>query len=85
MATKRILLARKWSGHEAGEIVEEQDFTVDSMVRKGYGVEIAPPRVKPRGRGPAAETAVAPPAAETMDATPQAEPAAKPTGRKAGD
>lgn len=37
MATKRILLTRDWSGHKAGEIVEEWDKTVESMVRKGYG------------------------------------------------
>jgi len=40
MATKRILLTRPWDGHAAGTVVEEADFTVDSMVRKGYGREI---------------------------------------------
>lgn len=75
MATKRICLTRLWDGHPAGEIVEEQDFTVDSMVRKGYGTEItrqepSRPRAK-SGRGPKAETADANPVAETADATPK--------------
>lgn len=63
MATKRILLTRMWDGHPAGEIIEEADFTVDSMVRKGYGHEIT-------GRRAKAETTTANPIAEMADAAP---------------
>lgn len=47
MATKKVLLTRKWSGHEAGELIEEQDYTADSMIRKGYGVSYKEPKPKP--------------------------------------
>lgn len=81
MATKRIRLTRLWDGHPAGEIVTEQDFTVDSMVRKGYGKEItkeAPRSTTKGGKGPKVETTDAKPLAETADVTPQA-------GGKAGN
>ena len=32
-----VLLERKWSGHEAGEVVTVEDYTAKSMVRKNYG------------------------------------------------
>lgn len=73
MATKRIKLVRPWSGHAAGEVIEEADFTVDSMVRKGYGIEL--PAAKPikakAGKGPPAETAMLKPGIETEDARPE--------------
>jgi hypothetical protein len=69
MKTKKVLLTRQWSGHAAGEIVEEWEVTADSMIRKGFGTEYRePPRRRPR-----AETADAPPVAETADATPESE------------
>ena len=71
MATKRILLTQKWSGHEAGEIVTEEDFTVDSMVRKGYGQEI-PEASKPKATSrPPIETAMRTPPSETATTGPQ--------------
>jgi hypothetical protein len=74
MATKRIRLTRLWDGHPAGEIVTEQDFTVDSMVRKGYGMEL--PTEADRADVPVIETAMATvPVIETAMATPQAETA----------
>lgn len=69
MATKRIRLTRLWDGHPAGEIVTEQDFTVDSMVRKGYGMEL--PTEADRADVPVIETAMATPQAETAVAVPQ--------------
>lgn len=71
MATKKIQLIREWSGHQAGEIVEEQDFTVESMIRKGFGVPYEGSRVKSHPKGPVVETTKAAPAAETMDARPR--------------
>jgi hypothetical protein len=69
MATKRIRLTRLWDGHPAGEIVTEQDYTVDSMVRKGYGVEVPPEPDKVDA--PGIETAMATPQAQTAVAGPQ--------------
>lgn len=69
MATKRIRLTRLWDGHPAGEIVTEQDFTVDSMVRKGYGMEL--PTEADRADVPVIETTMATPQAETAVAVPQ--------------
>lgn len=70
MKTKLIQLTRLWDGHPAGEIIEEADFTVDSMVRKGYGNVISA-RPAPRGRKPKVEVADAVQAAQTADVTPQ--------------
>lgn len=74
---KRILLTRKWDGHDAGEIIEEADYTVESMIRKGYGT----PYVEPKSskverevvlpRGPVVETADLPGAAEAAVVSPQ--------------
>ena len=77
MATKRILLTRKWSGHEAGEIIEEQDFTVDSMIRKGYGTLYRGPQPSAAQKlevpgSPPIETAMLTPPAETATTGPQA-------------
>ena len=70
---KRILLSRLWDGHPEGGIVEVEDITAVSMIRKGYGTEVQPERhtieVKPyskpdiskgkniKNRGPKVETA----------------------------
>ncbi len=72
MATKRILLTRLWAGHPAGEIVEEQDFTVDSMVRKGYGKELPAAGELEIPGNPPIETTMLTPPAETAAAGPQA-------------
>ncbi|MDI9433120.1 MAG: hypothetical protein QM570_15495 [Planctomycetota bacterium] len=93
-----VKLAKKWSGHEAGETVTVEDFTAESMVRKGYG-QIVPNRPRP-----VVETAMAEPPVERAVAPPQIEPPTPPTpemkddadadaspkttrrrGRKAGD
>jgi len=65
-----VLLEKKWSGFEAGETVTVEDYTAESMVRKGYGrivnlkksqpkVETADGRpVLSQSNSPASETAV---------------------------
>jgi hypothetical protein len=58
MQTKRILLTRQWDGHAAGEVVEEWVVTVDSMIRKGYGLEVKPEPKPARREPPAPETTV---------------------------
>ncbi|MDD4890148.1 MAG: hypothetical protein PHU85_09475 [Phycisphaerae bacterium] len=64
-----VTLSKKWSGHKAGETVTVEDYTAESMVRKGYGEIVKPtPRQKP-----AAETTMAMPAAETADNPPDPE------------
>ena len=74
LKTKKILLTRKWSGHEAGEIVEEWEVTVDSMIRKGYGQEYKPKPPRPEtstNKGPEVETMVTEPPAETAEVRPR--------------
>ncbi len=85
MATKWIQLDRPWSGHTAGETLEEQDYTVDSMVRKGYGHIVPAPKkakaeqppalqreiITPQPHGPEVETADAYGAAEAAVVSPQ--------------
>jgi hypothetical protein len=78
--TKKVLLTRDWSGHAAGEIVEEWVVTADSMIRKGYGQEYHEPRGQMRQ--PKAETADAQPAIETTNAAPVLD-APGPAGLKA--
>jgi hypothetical protein len=79
---KKVLLTRLWSGHQAGEVVEEDAPCADSMVRKGYGVPYEEPKrvkqsrpasPKPQSHGPAVETAdsTSPAAAETAEVTPR--------------
>lgn len=97
MATKRILLTRDWSGHKAGEIVEEWDKTVESMVRKGYGEIVTAKDIREKERAEAKARAEAEreakekaekgkgPKVETADAPPAAENAAvTPQAGKAG-
>jgi hypothetical protein len=67
MEMKKILLGRLWDGHPAGSIVEVEDYTADSMVRKGYG-EIYKHLPK---KNPNVETADAPPSAERAVVTPE--------------
>lgn len=77
--TKKILLTKPWSGHQAGEVIEEWEVTVDSMIRKGYGTLYEDPKprklereiVTPQPRGPFAETADARGAAEQAVVSPQ--------------
>ncbi len=73
MARKRILLTRLWDGHPAGTIVEEEDYTVDSMVRKKYGTIVPAKPERPELPGnPPVETAMLTIVAETATAGPQA-------------
>lgn len=63
--TKKVRLIREWSGHQAGEIIEEWTVTADSMIRKGYAVAYESPRV------PTVEAAQAPAPPEAAVLTPQ--------------
>lgn len=78
--TKKIRLTRPWSGHRAGEVIEEWEVTVASMIRKGYGTEYHKPKPAPAAEplhpekpgSPPIEAAMLTPAAETATAPPQA-------------
>lgn len=67
MPTKKVRLIRPWSGHAAGEIIEEWVVTADSMIRKGFAVAYVPET----HRTPMAETATAPSPPEAAVLTPQ--------------
>jgi hypothetical protein len=73
MEKKRVLLTRKWSTHEAGEIIEEDAPCAESMIRKGYGVPYTARAAKKdkNAKGPVAETETLTPESETADARPQ--------------
>ena len=76
-----VRLTKKWSGHEAGETVTVEDYTAESMVRKGYGDLVkAAPRERPK-----AETTMATPPAETADNPPAPEAVAPPDGSTTTD
>jgi len=81
MKTVKVFLTREWSGHEAGETVTVEDFTAESMVRKGYG-RIVTNTGRPVGKRATAQTATAVPKGETTDATPAVSAKA---GGKGGD
>ena len=76
-----VRLTKDWFGHEAGETVTVEDFTAESMVRKGYG-RIVTETGRPVGKRATAQTATAVPKGETTDATPAVSAKA---GGKGGD
>jgi len=86
----QVKLTRLWDGHAAGAVVTVEDYTAESMVRKGYGEILKAPATDPapRARGPQTETAEAPPAAETAESPPQVvreHVGRRRRGRKAGN
>jgi hypothetical protein len=91
-----VFLERQWSGHEADEIVTVEDYTANSMVKKGYGRIITSAERKKiesanqPEKSPEVETADAPVPAEKAVVTPKmAEkpqpPVADDKGRKADE
>lgn len=66
----RVLLTRKWSDWDAGDIITMDSEKADRVIAKGYGEHYKPPK----SRGPKVETATAEPQGEKAVVTPQKEP-----------
>jgi hypothetical protein len=63
MKTKTVKLTKRWSGHEAGEVIELEAGKAGRICDKGFGIIVKP--------GRRVETADAPPAAEKAVVTPK--------------
>jgi uncharacterized protein YgiM (DUF1202 family) len=81
-----VLLERKWSGHPAGEVVTVEDYTANSMIKKGYGHAVTTVEKKKieTAEKPKAETATAPPSPENAMANPEIKEKLKPPEKKGG-
>lgn len=94
----QVILDKKWSDWNAGDVVTLEAAKARRVVGKGYGriatkKALADLKKQPdkaddgyvEPKGPAVETATAPPAGENADTRPQPEPSAGQSSEKDGD